>query len=146
MTKKHGYHNTPTYHSWIGAVQRCTNDKVAQWPLYGGRGIKVCDRWLNGGGNLSAFECFLADMGEKPSDKTLDRVDVNGDYEPSNCRWATVHQQAINRRTTKLSYEDVAQMRRLFRVGLDCASIAEMFDVTAQYVGQIKKHERRAQG
>jgi len=80
-----------TYQSWRSMVARCTQAKRHDWHHYGGRGIKVCERWLQ-------FENFLADMGERPAGMTLDRVNVNGNYEPSNCRWATNRQQSENKR------------------------------------------------
>lgn len=83
------------YQAWDAMIQRCTNSKSVHYSDYGGRGIKVCDRWLND------FESFLADMGKKPSDKhSLDRFpNVNGNYEKSNCRWALWHQQCRNKRS-----------------------------------------------
>jgi hypothetical protein len=82
-----------TYRSWVAMVQRCTYLAHPKYHLYGGRGISVCDRWLG------SFENFLADVGERPAGKTLDRYpDQNGNYAPVNCRWATPKEQAANSR------------------------------------------------
>lgn len=96
---KHGHANagqiSPTYHSWAGMIARCTNSAHRSYSHYGGNGIVVCERWYK-------FANFLADMGEKPKGHSLDRVDYNGNYEPDNCRWATVKEQARNKRTNRL--------------------------------------------
>lgn len=92
---KHGRWATPEYRAWRHMFDRCINPKDAYYHRYGGRGIRICDRWRD-------FQAFLADMGERPSPQhSLDRIDVNGHYEPANCRWATKVQQANNTSTNR---------------------------------------------
>jgi len=85
---------TPEWHAWRSMLDRCQNPKNIGYRNYGGRGIKVCKRWHK-------YENFLADMGRRPAGLTLDRIDNNGDYRPSNCRWATRSQQQKNKRPYK---------------------------------------------
>lgn len=93
--KKHGHRlasgSSPTYSAWTSMLRRCDSPHNDSYMRYGGRGIEVCARWLE------SFENFLEDMGEKPHGKTLDRIDVNGNYDPGNCRWATIKEQNRNK-------------------------------------------------
>ena len=89
----HGMSDSSTYQSWRSMRQRCTDRNHRSFRDYGGRGITICERW-------NSFENFLADMGERPDNTTLDRIDVNGNYEPANCRWATDSVQRNNKRTS----------------------------------------------
>jgi hypothetical protein len=94
--RTHGMSRTPIYESWHQMKKRCMNPKDIAYHNYGGRGITVCERWL-------AFENFYADMGASfVEGLEIERLDVNGNYEPSNCTWETSKQQARNRRTNHL--------------------------------------------
>ena len=92
---KHGRTRTRVYRTYMHMVDRCYNAKDDHYKWYGGRGISVCERWLG----VDGFINFLEDMGDRPRGKSLDRIDNDGDYEPTNCRWATQQQQTRNSRS-----------------------------------------------
>lgn len=119
---KHGYYGTNIYRVWIRMNSRCNNpnDKAYSW--YGERGIKVCDRW-------SDFALWMEDMGERPTPKhTLERIDVNGNYEPSNCKWATMKEQGNNRRDNiviRFNGETKTQMQWAEQLGISHSALSK---------------------
>ena len=141
---------TAEWQSWSGMLTRCSNPKQASYKDYGGRGITVCARWRCGDGERTGFECFLADMGPKPSPAhTLDRRQNDGNYEPGNCRWATRSEQMLNRRPhkrpgaageggshAKLTWAAVREIRAL-KGQMSQDKIARRFGVSAGAVGLV---------
>ena len=91
----HGKSRTKEYSSYLQMIKRCTDKNSEDYKDYGGRGIRVCDRWLE------SFENFFQDMGERPDKHSLDRIDVDGNYSPENCRWADSLTQARNKRNNR---------------------------------------------
>lgn len=107
------------YRSWKDLRARCNSPNNTEYPNYGGRGIRVCDRWDH-------FPNFLEDMGERPEGLTIDRIDTNGHYQPDNCRWADAETQATNQRRIVMIEHDgisrtVAQWSRHYGVGRQTA-------------------------
>lgn len=114
-------------------IRRCTKSNCKSYPNYGGRGIAVCDRWLE------SFANFLADMGSRPTRvHSLDRIDCNGNYEPKNCRWATKKEQARNTRATKIEPHEAEQIRWLYSLGYTGISIANFFGITQTTASRIR--------
>jgi len=104
-----GRSNTPTYWTWVAMTRRCNDPTFVTYPLYGGRGIKVCKEWSDKRTGLSRF---IADMGERPEGMTLDRKNVYGNYEPGNCKWSTKVEQEHNKRrhyTSKTVAEELSE-------------------------------------
>jgi hypothetical protein len=97
---KHGKCGSKIYNNWLQMRARCYNPNNKYYKNYGGRNIKMCQRWFD------SFEDFYADMGDAPANHSIDRINNDGDYEPSNCRWATKKEQTRNRRiTTKITFQ-----------------------------------------
>lgn len=119
---KHNLSRSPEYKVLKSLIQRCVNKNCPAYPDYGGRGIKVCDRWLY------SFEAFFEDMGKRPKGHSIERIDNTGNYEPSNCKWATQQEQVNNRRSNTLltcngKTQTIAQWKR--EMGLKRNNIEE---------------------
>jgi hypothetical protein len=122
---------SPEYYSWASMHQRCTNPARNVFANYGGRGIKVCERW-------NSFENFFADMGERPHGHSIGRLDPNGDYCPENCVWHSDAEQARTRRNNKLTpftAQAIAMAKGSQR------EIGRRFGVSHAMVGRIKRGE-----
>jgi hypothetical protein len=132
----------PLYSTWCSMRDRCNNPRDESYFRYGARGIKVCERW-------ASFATFVADMGPKPTPAhTLERINNNGNYEPSNCRWATKQEQACNTRRTRLITIDgeTAPMKVwMERLKVSSATLLHLhFGVPMPRRSEAKKEERRA--
>lgn len=143
INRSHGKSRTPEYQSWFSMISRCTKPTQNYYELYGGRGIRVCDRWMK-------FENFLADMGPKPTPKhSIDRINNNGNYEPSNCRWASIIEQANNTRENRFIKFDGqlvthAQAARLAGISYNtfCARFRrgwEIYDIMTRPVAKKRR-------
>ena len=111
--------------------RRCYTPTSGGYSIYGGRGIRVCDRWRN------SFEAFYADMGPRPSAKhSLDRIDVDGNYEPGNCRWATHGEQSWNRRQT-IPNETVRRAKEMLSLGSSHKEISRTLGISTGSVSKI---------
>lgn len=129
---------TPIYRCYRAMLARCDYPSQEHYADYGGRGITVCSRWRHGEDGLSGFECFRQDMGEKPSRAhSIDRRNVNGNYEPGNCRWATKVQQARNTRASKVTDDMAAEIRRRYAGGSRQVALAAQFGLSQAHVSEI---------
>lgn len=127
---RHGECGSPTYKSWDSMIQRCTNPNTQSFKNYGAKGILICEEWRD-------YKNFARDMGSRPTGTTLDRIDPNGNYEPSNCRWASAITQARNKRKPTLTYEQAQQIREMYLQGAGPKLIAKTLNVTVSQVGGV---------
>lgn len=132
--RRHGMSKSPTYTTWRSMKERCEKPRHSSFEHYGARGVRICDRW-------QSFDNFLADMGERPRGTSIDRINTYGDYEPSNCRWATPRQQARNTRATKLTEAAVREIRGRVEHGERQASVARRFGLRSCTVSEIIRGE-----
>ena len=142
---RHGYSGTATHRSWKEMRQRCLNPNSDKWQWYGGRGISVCAEW-------DGFEVFLTDMGVRPAGKTIDRINSDGNYEKSNCRWATPTEQATTNRgvflknaipVNKTSDADLLLMREMRASGMKLKDVAAHFHKSSAVVSGLINHGPR---
>lgn len=122
---------SPTCISWRNMKARCDNPNNDNYSNYGGKGIKVCERWYN-------FSNFLADMGERPKGTTLDRIDRDGDYDPDNCKWSTYAEQTRNRSISVLTLDSATEIAcELIKNNRTHQDIADQYCVSRSVVTRI---------
>ena len=134
----HGLNDTKMYNILQNMKSRCYNKNNQHYELYGGRGIKICDRWLQSKGE--GLLNFVEDMGECPDDMSLDRIDVNGDYTPENCRWATQSIQCFNQNQRKDNTSGRVGVSWLERLGKYQVNITK--DSKSIYIGVFTTFEQ----
>jgi hypothetical protein len=120
-----GLRQNPLYDVWNDMIRRCTNPRRNSYENYGGRGITICERWMS-------LENFIADMSPRPDGYTLDRIDNDGNYEPSNCRWATPTQQGNNIRGNRrltLGSETLTLTEWSKKIGIGIDTLKRRMDV-----------------
>lgn len=132
---KHGHSitgkRTAEYQCWLDMKQRCLNPMSTSWEYYGGRGIGIDCRWIDGESGMSGFACFLADLGARPAGMTMDRIENDKSYGPGNCRWATRADQISNRRVTRtvvVEGETLSLTDACARLGIKRKPIAQRID------------------
>lgn len=128
MASRHA--NDPRYNVWRCMRQRCNSPRHPDYRLYGGRGIRVCDRW-------ASYEAFIADMGPRPVGGSLDRIDNDDPYSPDNCRWASALEQAHNRRNNRATEVAAICIRELQARGAGRRQLAAAFAVPLYTVDAI---------
>jgi len=133
----HGKASTSEYHTWESIIQRCNNPKAIRYNRYGGRGITICDRWLH------SFSNFYEDIGAKPFLKAqIDRIDNNGNYEPSNCHWVTCAENCHNTSKTKLSMKLANEIRHEYAKNKTThRSLAKIYNTDHRSIGRIVNNQ-----
>lgn len=121
---------SPTYNTWLNMIRRCTKTDDPRYPDWGGRGITVCERWLD-------YPAFLADMGERPPGMSIERINNDHGYEPGNCRWETYARQQRNTRSVTLTRPKILEIRRLYGQQTSIKDIAEATSVRRHTVGTV---------
>lgn len=131
--RRHGMSKTPIWNIWMLMRKRCTDEGDYAYPEYGGRGITVCDRWME------SFDNFYEDMGPRPDGLSLERKDVNGNYEPDNCKWADWSEQSRNMRDRIAMHPVVRGVRLMkkYNPKTNNGRIGEMYGLSRQTVGNI---------
>lgn len=133
--EQHGMWESPEYRAWSAMKQRCYNHKDKRYKDYGGREIKVCNRWKN------SFIAFYKDMGKRPDGLTLDRINNDNNYEPYNCRWATSIENSRHRRDIVASVKIANKVRKLHKSGIMPKSISEQLNLSKYIIANILYYE-----